>query len=138
MKRKFIFCLLSLCCLLSVTAVDATANVLVGVKRLEVRSNGVPFEIPKGSGKGSRSVLPAIPISVSMVDNTQLEIDFLEAIAGEVEITISQDGTPVSSSSENISSPETKVIQLSQELSGCFLLEIRGDNGAYAYAWFTL
>lgn len=138
MKRKFIFCLVSLCCLLSVTAVDVTANVLVGVQKLALSSNGVPFEIPKGPGKGSRSVLPAIPIFASIVDNNLLEIDFLEAISDEVEITVSQDGTPISSSSENILSPETKVIQLPQGLSGNFLLEIRGANGAYAYAWFTL
>lgn len=134
MKSKIIIFLIGLCLL----SVNVEKGLAANVAKITLYDNDIPFEIPVGHGNEHRSLLPAIPISVFMVDNTQLEIDFLEAIAGEVEITISQDGTPVSSSSENISSPETKVIQLSQELSGCFLLEIRGDNGAYAYAWFTL
>lgn len=84
---------------------------------------------------GTRSTIPTIPFVARLSDNSFINIDFLAAI-GEIEIIISQNGTPVYSSSENILSAGSKTIQLSSELSGTFLLEIKGANGAYAYGSF--
>lgn len=137
MKLKFIFCLLGFCCFLSVNTVNASSNVLARVSELTLYANNEPFEIPKGVGKGSRSVAPSIPFSAFLIDGNMIELDFYEAI-GEVDIVISQDETSIYSSSENIQSSVLKGIQLSSELSGRFLLEIKGANGAYAYAWFEL
>lgn len=134
MKLKFFFYLLGLCCLFSVSEVNAHSNFS---QRMSLNGNDIPFEIPRGSHDGSRSVTPEIPISAFVVDNNLIELDFLEAI-GEIEITISQDGTSIYSSSENILAPSSKAIQLSPDVSGNFLLEIRGANGACAYAWFAL
>ena len=66
-----------------------------------------------------------------------IDLDFYQAI-GEIEIVISQHGTVIHSSFENIESSMIRSIQLSQGLSGDFLLEIKGRNGAYAYGWFTI
>lgn len=134
MRTKFLFLLFCLCCLISANTAIAGTN---GVKPLALSGNDVNFEIPYGPGKGSRSITPEIPISAFIVDNNLIELDFLEAI-GEIEVTISQDGTSIYSSSENILAPLSKGIQLSPDLSGNFLLEIRGTNGACAYAWFAL
>lgn len=133
MRTKFLFLLFSLCCLISANTVTAGTY---AVKPLALSGNDVNFEIPYGPGKGSRSVTFDIPISAFIVDNNLIELDFLEAI-GEIEITISQDGASIYSSSENILAPLSKGIQLSPDLSGNFLLEIRGANGACAYAWFA-
>lgn len=137
MKLKFIFCLLSLCCLLTVNPVNAKSNAVVIAKELALAGNDIPFEIPMGPEKGSRSIAPSIPFSAFLIDGNMIELDFYEAI-GEVDIVISQDETSIYSSSENIQSSVLKGIQLSSELSGRFLLEIKGANGAYAYAWFEL
>lgn len=132
MRLKFVFCLFSLCCLLSV---NAYSNVLNNGTEISLKGSDVYFEIPKGSDGGSRSAAPAIPI-LAYQDGNQISLDFLAPV-GEIEIIISQDGAPVYSSSEDIQSPILKGIQLSQE-SGTFLIEIKGANGAYAYGWFTL
>lgn len=137
MKLKFIFCLLSMCCLFSANTVKANSNALTIARELSFCGNDIPYEIPRGSGGGSRSIAPSIPFSAFLVDENMIELDFYEAI-GEVDITISNDGNSVYSSSENIQSPVLKGIQLPSELSGRFLLEIKGANGAYAYAWFEL
>ncbi len=137
MKLRLYFCLMSLCCLLPVSVLKANSSFLASAERMEFIGNDVPFEIPRGSGGGSRSVIPLIPFSAYQEGNS-IVLDFLEPIIGKVEVTISQDGVPVYSSSEDIQEATSKDIQLSQELSGSFLLEIRGANGACAYAWFTL
>lgn len=137
MKLKFIFCLLSMCCLFSANAVKTSSNALAIARELSFYGNGIPYEIPRGSGGGSRSIAPSIPFSAFLIDGNMIELDFYEAI-GEVDIVISQDETSIYSSSENIQSSVLKGIQLSSELSGRFLLEIKGANGAYAYAWFEL
>ena len=137
MKLKFIFCRLSLCCFLLASTLSANSSVLSSSKDLSLAGNDIPWEIPLGSDKGSRSVTPAIPISAFLVDGNLIELDFYEPV-GEIEITISQGETSIYSSSENVQSPSLKSIQLSSGLSGRFLLEIRGANGAYAYAWFEL
>lgn len=52
---------------------------------------------------------------------------------GVVEIAISQNGSVIYSSSENILSPLRKYLQLPFGVSGEYCIEIKGDNGAYAY-----
>lgn len=136
MKLKLFLGLLSLCCLLS-TSVARANYILAKSERIAFIDNDVPFDIPRGSDGGSRSVIPLIPFSAYQEGNS-IVLDFLEPIIGKVEVTISQDGVLVYSSSEDIQEAISKDIQLSQELSGSFLLEIRGANGACAYAWFTL
>lgn len=137
MKLKLFFGLLSFCCLLSTGVVKANSNALANVTDLNFFVNDKTFELPNGPERGSRSVIPLIPFSAYQEGNS-IVLDFLEPIIGKVEVTISQDGVPVYSSSEDIQEAISKDIQLSQELSGSFLLEIRGANGACAYAWFTL
>lgn len=134
MKLKFFFGMLSLCCLLSTNVMRAN-SLVIGSLKLFI--NDVSFELPNGPERGSRSIVPEIPFSAYQ-DGNSILLDFLEPIVGKVEVTISQNGIPVYSSSEDIQYPISKEIQLSQELSGSFLLEINGTNGAYAYAWFTL
>lgn len=133
MKLRSIFYLFSFCLLL-VNVEDCFA---ANKGRVALSGNDIPFEIPVGHGNEHRSLTLEIPISAFIVDNNLIELDFVEAI-GEIEITISQDGASIYSSSENILAPLSKGIQLSPDLSGNFLLEIRGANGACAYAWFAL
>ncbi|MCD8181844.1 MAG: DUF3244 domain-containing protein [Bacteroides sp.] len=111
------------------------ANVSAVGSELTLFSNGEPFDIPRGSQKGSRSIMPSIPIEAYVGDN-MLELDFMAPI-GDIEVTISRNGRAVYSSTETISMPISKVIQLSH-MSGNFLLEIKGANGAYAYAQFKV
>lgn len=137
MRTKLLFFLFCLCCFISTSTVTANSNAVAITKRIALSGNDINFDIPRGSTGGSRSLTPEIPISAFIVDNNLIELDFVEAI-GEIEITISQDGASIYSSSENILAPLSKGIQLSPDLSGNFLLEIRGANGACAYAWFAL
>ena len=69
--------------------------------------------------------------------NYSVELDFMEGI-GVVEIAISQNGSVIYSSSENILSPLRKYLQLPFGVSGEYCIEIKGDNGAYAYGCFEL
>ena len=64
-------------------------------------------------------------------------MDFIEGI-GVVEIVISQSGSVIYSSSENILSPLRKYLQLPFGVSGEYCIEIKGDNGAYVYGCFEL
>ena len=136
MKPKFIFCLFSLCCLLFIGLTQANAKVLFSGAGITLCVNDVPFKRPIGPEQGHRSIPIEVPISAFLNDNS-VELDFLEAV-GEIEIVISQDGTIVYSSSENVESSMVKSIQLPQNASGNFMIEIKGDNGAYAYGWFNL
>lgn len=70
-------------------------------------------------------------------DDSSIDLDFYQAI-GEVDIAISRNGEVVYSSSENVTSFVFKEISLPHGLSGQCLLEIKGENGAYAYGWFIL
>ena len=69
--------------------------------------------------------------------NYFIELDFIEGI-GVVEIVISQSGSVIYSSSENILSPLRKYLQLPFGVSGEYCIEIKGDNGAYVYGCFEL
>ena len=69
--------------------------------------------------------------------NYSLEVCFEQAI-GEADITISQNGVVVYSSSEDIQASMQKTVQLNSGASGNFLIEIEGKNGAYACGQFEL
>ena len=107
---------------------------------IQMTGNDVPFDIlTKGNLGDHRSVRPFIPIHV-MLDGSSysLEVCFEQAI-GEVDITISQNGVVVySSSSEDVQASMQKIIQLNSGASGNFLIEIEGKNGAYACGQFEL
>ena len=91
-----------------------------------------------GKEDGSRSVVPLVPFVVFVDDfNYFIELDFMEGI-GVVEIVISQSGSVIYSSSENILSPLRKYLQLPFGVSGEYCIEIKGDNGAYVYGCFEL
>lgn len=137
MKTRFIFCLLSLCCLLFVGTSNVNSKVLANEMGIMLYGNGVRFDRPKGPEQEHRSIPVAIPISAFTSENHSLELDFFEPV-GEIEIIISQDGVVVYSSSENFESPSLKSILLPQNVSGDFMLEIKGSNGAYAYGNFNL
>lgn len=137
MKTRFVFYLLSLCCLLFVGTSTVHSAVLTTEMGIRLYASGPAFERPVGAEIGTRSIPIAIPISAFTSDNHSLALDFFQPV-GEIEIIISQDGAIISSSSENIKSSIVKSIQLPQELSGDFMLEIKGSNGAYAYGNFSL
>ena len=106
---------------------------------IQMTGNDVPFDIlTKGNLGNHRSVRPFIPIHV-MLDGSSysLEVCFEQAI-GEVDITISQNGVVVYSSSEDVQASMQKIIQLNSGASGNFLIEIEGKNGAYACGQFEL
>ena len=133
MKLKLILCLLGLFLLLRVNAGSPGGNDR-GLEQVLI-----PFDIlTKGNLGNHRSVRPFIPIHV-MLDGSSysLEVCFEQAI-GEVDITISQNGVVVYSSSEDVQASMQKIIQLNSGASGNFLIEIEGKNGAYACGQFEL
>lgn len=104
MKLKLILCLLGLFLLLRVNAGSPGGNDR-GLEQvlIQMTGNDVPFDIlTKGNLGNHRSVRPFIPIHV-MLDGSSysLEVCFEQAI-GEVDITISQNGVVVYSSSEDV------------------------------------
>lgn len=136
MKLKFVFIL---CCVLlfGVNSGHSACAEKILTGNTEIKFSvydEIPWDINPGT-LGTRSAVPAIPFAAMISNGSAIDINFLAAI-GEIEIIISQNGTPVYSSSENILSVGSKTIQLSSELSGTFLLEIKGANGAYAYGSF--
>ena len=140
MKLKLILCLLGLFLLLRVNAGSPGGNDR-GLEQvlIQMTGNDVPFDIlTKGNLGNHRSVRPFIPIHV-MLDGSSysLEVCFEQAI-GEVDITISQNGVVVYSSSEDVQASMQKIIQLNSGVSGNFLIEIEGKNGAYACGQFEL
>nr|WP_303921579.1 DUF3244 domain-containing protein [Bacteroides intestinalis] len=140
MKLKLILCLLGLFLLLRVNAGSPGGNDR-GLEQvlIQMTGNDVPFDIlTKGNLGNHRSVRPFIPIHV-MLDGSSysLEVCFEQAI-GEVDITISQNGVVVYSSSEDVQASMQKIIQLNSGASGNFLIEIEGKNGAYACGQFEL
>lgn len=137
MKTRFVFWLLSLCCLLFIGTLNANSKILMRGVGVTLYGNDVPFEFPRGPEQGHRSISIAIPISAFTSENHSIELDFFEPV-GEIDIIISYEGTIVYSSSVNVESPTLKSISLPSELSGSFMIEIKGSNGAYAYGNFSL
>ncbi len=137
MKTRFIFRLLSLCCLLFIGTSVANSEIFATKAGVTLHGNDISFERPKGVDQEYRSIPIAIPISAFTSENHSIELDFFEPV-GEVEIIISHEGTIVYSSSVNVEAPTLKSILLSSELSGSFVIEIKGTNGAYAYGNFSL
>lgn len=130
---KTVFIILNLCGLLVVNTIITTPASLN--KGVEIALNGGPFDYPDDPGQVMRSI-PAIPVSAFLNDNHSIDLEFHQAM-GEVEIIISQNGKVVNSFSGNIISPILMDIQF-QELSGDFLLEIKGSCGVYVYGRFTI
>lgn len=140
MKNKFILSLVLLFSLLKVSANSfIVTTVASGAVEVTLSHNDIPFDIlTTGEDDGYRSVLPSIPFFIFLdVSNHSIELDFLKAV-GEVEIIISQNGAVIYSSLDNIISSMRKFIQLSSEVSGDCLIEVRGGNGAYAYGYLVL
>lgn len=140
MKLKLIMCLLGVFSLLRVNADSLVSNDGILEKTtIQMTANDVPFDILTNGNLGDhRSARPLIPFFVVLDgSNYSLELYFEQAI-GEVDITVSQDGVVVYSSSEDIQSSMQKNIQLELGNSGNFLIEIEGKNGAYACGEFTL
>lgn len=131
MKLKKFLCLLSLCGLLSITAIAADSSL---VERVEIKLSVTdePFTMPNGREKEPRSIPMLVPFSAFLSESHAIEFDFYEAI-GEIEIVISQNGDVIYSSFENIASPILKNIQLPQGFSGVFLLEIRNGEGGVCF-----
>ena len=140
MKLKLILCLLGLFLLLRVNAGSPGGNDR-GLEQvlIQMTGNDVPFDIlTKGNLGNHRSVRPFIPIHV-MLDGSSysLEVCFEQAI-GEVDITISQNGVVVYSSSEDVQASMQKIIQLNSGASGNILIEIEWKNGDNACGQFEL
>lgn len=140
MKLKLILCLLGMFSLLRVSACSLLNNDGILEKTaIQMTRNDVPFDILTNGDLGDhRSVRPLIPIIV-MLDgsNNTLDLYFEQAIGG-VDVTISQNGVVLYFSSEYIQTSASKNIQLELDVSGSFLIEIEGKNGAYAYGQFEL
>lgn len=134
MKSKSILCLLCLCILASIEITKANPASENGREIMLFGHEGSDY--PIGPEQEHRSIPVITSISAFFSDNC-LELNFSQPI-GEVEILISQDGETIYSSSEDIVSPISKDILLPQELSGRFLLEIKGENGTYIYGWITV
>ena len=140
MKLKLILCLLGVLLFGKVNAGSPEGNDGgFGKVLIQMTGNDVPFDIlTKGNLGDHRSVRPLIPIYVLLDgSNYSLEVCFEQAI-GEADITISQNGVVVYFSSENIQDSMEKTIQLNFEVSGDFLIEIEGRNGAYVCGHFEL
>lgn len=137
MKLKFVFCLVNWLCLLSIGVVRADSNDSIAGMEIMLSNNGIPFQKPKDSGQEQRSIPMPIPISAFLSNQQSIELEFYEPI-GDIKISISQDGTIIYSLSESIETSNLKMIQLPQGLSGRFLLEIKGENGAYVFGCFEL
>ena len=90
MKLKRFLCLLSLCGLLSITAIAADSGL---VERVEIKLSVTdePFTMPNGREKEPRSIPMLVPFSAFLSESHSIELDFYEAI-GEIEIIISQNG----------------------------------------------
>ena len=140
MKLKIILSVLLLFSLLKVDAnplVDI--SIASGKEEVFLHSNDIPFEIlTTGKEDGSRSVIPLVPFVVFVEDsNYSVELDFMEGI-GVVEIAISQNGSVIYSSSENILSPFGNNLQLPFGVSGEYCIEIKEIMGHMTYGCFEL
>lgn len=140
MKLKFILSLLLLLAFMNANAHTLASNTKTSARvEISMYSNDIPFDIlTTGEEDGSRSAFPLIPIVVFLEEtNHSIVLDFIKPI-GVVEVTISQNGAVVYSSLENIQDAMLNIIKLSPKLSGGFLLEIEGVNGACVYGDFCL
>ena len=139
MKLKLILCLLGMFSLLRVNANPSLGNSEILERTpVQLTANDVPFDILTNGDLGDhRSARPLIPIFV-VLESSNYSLDLYFEAVGEVDITISQDGDVVYSSSENIQTSVQKDVQLPVGTSGYFLIEIEGNNGAYAYGQFEL
>lgn len=117
--------------------VEASACLLPVETEIILTGNDIPFKGPDGSGIGSRSIPMAIPFSAFLNEDRSINWDFYQAL-GKIEIVISQNGIVVYSSTESIDAPTLKRIPLQERLSGEFLLEVKGGNGAYVFGYFEL
>lgn len=118
-------------------AISANTGILLDRMEITMSASDEPFTMPNGREKEPRSIPMAIPFSAFLNDDKSVDIDFYQEI-GEIEIIISQNGSVIYSSSENVTSPIVRNIQLPQELSGSFLLEVKNDDGAYTFGNFDL
>lgn len=139
MKLKLILCLLGMFSLLRVNANPSLGNSEILERTpVQLTANDVPFDILTNGDLGDhRSARPLIPIFV-VLESSNYSLDLYFEAVGEVDITISQDGAVVYSSSENVQTSVQKDVQLPVGTSGYFLIEIEGNNGAYAYGQFEL
>lgn len=127
--------LLSLYCLLAINTVYASS--INSFSSLQIALTGGPFDYPHDPVDGTRSIPSTIPFSAFLNGNHSIDLDFYQPI-GEVEIVISQNGTVIYSFTEDIQTPILRNILLQPDLTGDFLLEISGSDGAYAFGWFTI
>lgn len=105
---------------------------------VQLTANDVPFDILTNGNLGDhRSARPLIPVFV-VLDGSNYSLDLYFEAIGEVDITISQEGAVVYSSSENIQTSMQKGVQLPLGTSGIFLIEIEGKNGACVCGQFEL
>lgn len=137
MKTKFVFCLVSWFCLLSIGVIRADSDDFTSGTKIMLSCNDMPFQKPKSSGQEQRSIFVPILISAFLSNKQSIGLEFYEPI-GNIEIITSQDGMIIYSSSENIESNLFESISLSKRLSGRCLLEIKGENVAYAFGYFEL
>lgn len=136
MKTRFIFYYLSFFCLLSIGEMWANSGDSCWGMEINLSSNNPPNK-PITPKKGHRSISNPIPIRAFWNDAQIVRLEFYESI-GNIEVIISQDGLTLYSSSENIEFAFFKSIPVSQEVSGCCLLEIKGENGVYVFGYFNL
>lgn len=140
MKLKLILCLFGVFSLLNVNVYASVSNdAILETTPVLLTGNDILYDVLTNGDKGDhRSARPTIPIYV-MLDDSNSSLDlYFELAVGEIEITISQDSDVVYSSSEYIECPVQKSIQLPLGISGKFLIEIKGNNGACTYGWFDL
>lgn len=137
MKLKQSLYLLVFCSLLSLHAMSANSVILSNSLEITLFASDEPFTMPNGREKEPRSIPMAIPFSAFLNDNHSIDLDFYQPI-GEIEIVISQNGIVVYSFTENVESPILRNVPLQQNLTGDFLLEIKGSDGAYAFGQFAI
>ena len=108
MKLKRFLCLLSLCGLLSITAIATDSG---PVERVEIKLfvTDEPFTMPNGREKEPRSIPMLVPFSAFLSESHSIELDFYEAI-GEIEIIISQNGDVIYSSSSKLNNIDNQTL----------------------------
>lgn len=140
MKLKLILCMIGMLSLFKANAsAVATDDGIFDNVFVELTGNGIPYDIlTNGDTDDHRSIRPQTPIFV-MLDSGSYSLNlYFDMPVGEVEVTVSRDGSVVYSGSEYIESAVEKSIQLEFGVSGNFLIEIEGKNGAYSCGEFKL
>lgn len=139
MNTRFIFRLWMYFIILiaDIPQLSASGTCTEGFVRIALFSNDIPFGSSDSHSAGTRSVVIGLPVSADVdAGSHYVELSFYEPL-GLIDVTISQNGIPVYFSSENLTSFGQRNILLAN-LSGCFFIEIKNNNGAYAYGWFEL